>query len=758
MECGTALATTSPKRYRPVWLGMLVVIMLWVIAGYKAIDDWRESRRVTYQVDQTFALMFEENVLRTIGEIDKTLLYMRRSLETRSPAESYGSLSTTKDLLSAIIVQVAVLDADGVLRATNAGPQPPPATDLSDRPHFRAHLDGKGDMLYIGQPLIGRASHRLSVQFSRAYHTRDGHFGGVVVASLDPYAVSHFISKTEFGAKASISLVGNDGVVRSHTGANDGLTLGASIIGTPSHDLMKAGRIGSFEVSGPDGGDERVVTLRKVTDQPLWIMVSIPSAEIYRDAREALTLDCSLVAVLTLLIALTVGRVLKIEARRSEAQANYLRLAFRDPLTKLPNRHVFRTKLEDMARQAATSPGNARYAVLFLDLDRFKFVNDTLGHCTGDQLLVEIGKRLSGVLDAAHVLARLGGDEFAIIVPDLVADEDTDVLARRLCESMEPPFTVDRHQIQSGVSIGIALGPADGNNADDILIAADLALYAAKTKSRGTYLHYQRSMSDGLLERRQLEGELRAALASGALELHYQPAVTVKTGRIAGFEALARWQHPARGRVSPSLFISIAEECGLIHALGEWALTRACEDAVTWPADIKVAVNLSPMQFAGPDLVATVRSVLELTGLPAGRLELEITEQTLLENGPRTLQILRSLNDLGVTIALDDFGTGYSSLNYLSNFPFDRIKVDRSFIAKLGEGEQQVAIVQAVIDIARSMRMAVTAEGVESVEQRDKVAALGCGEIQGFFYSRAVPAARIPDLVALWDGREALAA
>ena len=732
--------------------------MLWAVVGYKTIGDWREARRVTSQVDQTFALMFEENVLRTIGEIDKTLLYMRRSLETRGAAESYGSLSTTKDLLSAIIVQVAVLDADGVLRASNAGQQPPPATDLSDRPHFKAHLGTQGDMLYVGQPLIGRASGRWSVQFSRAYHTRDGRFGGVVVASLDPYSLSHFINRTDFGTRSSISLIGEDGVVRSHSGANDGMRLGASILGSPPYDLIKAGRDGSFEVAGGNGDDERVVSLRKVAGQPLWTMVSTPNVEIYRDARQALALDASLAVVLTLLIALTVGRLLKIEARRSEAQTNYLRLAFRDPLTKLANRHVFRTKLEEVAKRAATSPGQARYAVLFLDLDRFKFVNDTLGHGVGDQLLVEIGQRLSSVSEPGHVLARLGGDEFAIIVPDLTAEGGVDALARRLCHSMELPFTVNQHQIQSGISIGIAVGPTDGAGADDILIAADLALYAAKTKSRGTHLYYQRSMSDGLAERRQLESDLRSALAAGALELHYQPSLTVKTGRVASFEALARWQHPTRGAVSPALFISIAEDCGLIHALGEWALTQACKQAVTWPADIKVAVNLSPIQFAGPDLVTTVRNVLEATGLPAKRLELEITEQTLLENGARTLQTLRSLDDLGVSIALDDFGTGYSSLNYLSNFPFGRIKVDRSFVAKLGEGEQQVAIVQAVIDIARSMKMAVTAEGVESVEQRDKVAALGCGEIQGFFYSRAVPAAKVLDLVAHWAGAESLAA
>ncbi len=327
--------------------------MLWAVAGYKSIGNWREARLVTVQVDQTFALMIEENVLRTIGEIDKTLLYMRRSLETNSPAEFYSRLSTTKDLLSAIIVQVAITDANGIPRASNAGTQPPPPTDFSDRPRFKAHLGVTADTLYIGQPLIGRASGRWPVQFSRAFHTHDGQFGGVVVVSLDSYSLSHFINKTEFGSKATISLIGEDGIVRSHSGANDGVRLGQSVRGMPVFELIEAGRDGSFPIAG---GGERMVTLRKVSDQPLWIMVSMPSTEIYRDARGALTLDSCLVVVLTLLIALTVGRLVLIEARRSEAQANYLALAFRDPLTRLPNRHVFRTRLDDLAKRAAAMP------------------------------------------------------------------------------------------------------------------------------------------------------------------------------------------------------------------------------------------------------------------------------------------------------------------------------------------------------------------------------------------------------------------
>jgi len=732
-------------------LGISVVLMLWAGVGYKSIAEWRDARHEAERTDKAFAMMFEENVLRAVGEIDKSLLYMRRTLETHSPAELYGTLANTKDLLSDIIVQVAIVDANGIMRATNVGPQPPPPTDLSDRPHFKVHLGTAADILYIGDPLIGRASGRMSVQFSRRFRTPAGSFGGVVVASLDPYHFTHFLDQVDLSSRAAISLVGDDGIVRSDAGADDGVALGASIVGTPLYDLLRAGRNGSFEVRGQPGQDSRVVTVRKVKGQPLWVLVSVPHSEIYRDARAALTIDMSVAIVLTLLMGLTVGKILQIEAKRSEAHASFLRLALQDPLTELPNRRVFHRELETIANVTGASPGGAEYAVLFLDIDRFKFVNDTLGHAIGDRLLVEISRRLSSLLGLGHMLARLGGDEFAILIPNVTEHASVEKLGLQICSLMAQPFDIERHQIRSGVSIGIAVGPADGANAEEILIAADLALYAVKARSRGTYQYFDRSMSERISERRQIESELRAALDEGNLELHYQPFLTLKTGQIAGFEALARWQHPTRGQIPPSLFISVAEECGLIHALGEWALTEACRRAVTWPPNMKIAVNVSPIQFVGPDLVTVVGNVLDRTSLPASRLELEITEQTLLENGERTMRTLTSLKALGLGITMDDFGTGYSSLNYLSNFPFDRIKVDRSFVARLGQSKQQTAIVRAVIDIADSSGMATTAEGVETADQRDLLAALGCGEVQGYFFSRPVPISDVPKLIDGWE-------
>jgi len=741
------------ERRGPVILGLIVVVLLWGGVAVKHESDVRNALEDSERTTHNFAMVFEENVLRSIGEIDKSLLYMRRSIENRAGREDYATIVNTTDLLSEIIVQVAIIGPDGVMRATNAGPQPPPATDLSDRDHFRVHVESPEDNLYISRPVIGRASGRISVQISRRFRGPDGRFGGVVVASLNPSHLTQFYDKIDLGTPAAISLIGSDGVVRSSGGAGGGFGVGADLSRTETFAKIRSGRSGTFTLEMPDGSETRLVTIRKVREHPLWVSVSVPESEIYKEARATLRIDAVVAALLTLLVGIAVEKLLRIEAKRSEAEARVVRLASRDPLTDLPNRRVFRASLEERAEAARIAP-DAPYAVMFLDLDRFKLVNDTLGHKVGDHLLQAVGDRLSAVLAPGEVLARLGGDEFALMVPRAGDRARLEALAHRIAEAVLPPFEIGSHQIRSSVSIGIAVGPADGSTADDILIAADLALYAVKAGKRGTFQFYDRRMSEGLEERRQLEADLRRAIERAELELHYQPSVVLKTGEIAGFEALARWHHPVRGNVPPSLFISIAEECGLIHAIGEWSLTEACRQAATWPERLKIAVNLSPVQFSGPDLVGMVRGVLARTGLPAHRLELEITEQMLLDSGEATLAILRDLKALGLHVAMDDFGTGYSSLNYLRSFPFDRIKVDRSFVTGLGAGAQNAAIVRAVIDIARVLGMRTTAEGIETADQHRVLALLGCDEVQGYLFGRPVPAEEAKALIARWRAED----
>ena len=417
---------------------------------------------------------------------------------------------------------------------------------------------------------------------------------------------------------------------------------------------------------------------------------------------------------------------------RRQAEQRIAHMARHDGLTDLPNRLMFRERLAEAL--AGVDRGH-KLAVLYLDLDRFKGVNDTLGHPMGDELLKLVGGRLRHCVRDSDTVARVGGDEFAIIQNGIDQPLDTAVLARRVGEAVRAPYDLAGHVVVMDTSIGIALAPHDGVEPDELLKAADMALYGAKADGRGTYRFFEATMDLKMKARRELEIALRAALAAGQFDLHYQPLVNVDTRRITGCEALLRWHHPERGMISPAEFIPVAEEIGLIVPLGEWVLRKACIDAAAWPCDVKVAVNLSPIQVTNQNIVPVVISALAAAGLPAERLEIEITESVLMHNTAATMATLHKLRELGVNISMDDFGTGYSSLSYLRKFPFDKIKIDRSFISGLPDDAEAIAIVRAVAGLAASLDMTATAEGVETAEQLDMVRALGCVEMQGYLFS-----------------------
>ncbi|MFD2181902.1 EAL domain-containing protein [Rhodoplanes azumiensis] len=868
------------ERRSSAIFGVVIIAMLWAGIAWKYYEGVRVDEREAERTNQNFAMVFEENVLRSIGEIDKALLYMRRSIETRKDSTDFHTIVATTDVLSEIIVQVAIIDAKGIMRASNAGPQPAPPTDLSDREHYRVHVDSPDDVLFISRPLVGRISGKWSVQFTRRFLNTDGSFAGVVVASLDPAHLTQFYDKIDLGPSASISLIGTDGVVRSSGGSAGGLGLGTDLRGTRVHDAIMAGANTSFDMIDGASGDPRLVTLRKVRGHPLWVSVAVDKADIYKGAISTLQLHATVGLLLTVLILVAVNRILRSEARavqkseqlrltlehmsqgimlvtpsheipvinrrcaelldlppesaehpprlddlaerttrrgklrdvvmpargsadqtttagqrrvtvcerilpdgtvlelrtahlddgsfihtlsditqRWQAEARVARLAAEDPLTGLPNRRVFHSALEQIGR-GGTSPDGAPvpdHAVLFLDLDRFKVINDTLGHRIGDRLLQESARRLRGAIRDTDVLARLGGDEFAVVVSPVDSRDALEALADRLVETIAKPCDIDGHHICPSVSIGIAVGPQDGHGADDLLMAADLALYAVKAECRGTHKFYHPSMNKEVNDRRHVEMDLREAIDRDRLELHYQPIVDLKTGAITGFEALARWRHPDNGMVPPNVFIPVAEDSGLILPLGEWALAEACRQAVHWPDRIKIAVNLSPVQLAAPNLVDMVERTLAATGLAADRLELEITERVFLDDSEKTLRTLRRLKQAGIRIAMDDFGTGYSSLSYLRSFPFDKIKIDRGFVMDLDDGSDRMAIVQAVVHMARALGMRTTAEGVETPHQQELLAAIGCDEAQGYLFSRALPIDEIVRLIAEWPTKRSVA-
>jgi diguanylate cyclase (GGDEF)-like protein len=426
------------------------------------------------------------------------------------------------------------------------------------------------------------------------------------------------------------------------------------------------------------------------------------------------------------------------ERRRSEERIAHL--AHYDALTDLPNRALFHDRLK---RELTDLVPGKQFAVLYIDIDEFKGVNDSLGHPVGDELLKGVAARLHGCVRDTDFVARLGGDEFAIIQTNIEHPADVSDLVTRIYQAIREPYKCLGHQLTTDASIGIAIAPGDGTDFDELLKNADLAMYGAKSNGRRTYRFFESGMDLRVRARRSLEMDLRRALNEGGFEVYYQPLVDLQSNQVTGCEALLRWPHPERGMISPTEFIPIAEETGLINELGEWVLNTACAEAATWPEHIKISVNVSPVQFERSTLALKVASALAASELAPGRLELEVTEAVLIRDDESALAMLHQLHALGVRIALDDFGTGYSSLSYLQRFPFDKIKIDRSFVDDIAEPGGSSYIVQAVVNIAAARRMTTTVEGVETKQQQDMLRALGCAEMQGYLFSPPKPAAEI---------------
>jgi diguanylate cyclase (GGDEF)-like protein len=865
------------QRRASAILGMIIVVLLWTGVFLTYRGDVQQDYRDVERRNQNYSLMFEENVLRSIGEIDKSLLYLRRTVEGTRDTKDYQTIVQSTDVLSEIIVQVAIIDAQGISRGSNARPAPTGRIDISDREHFRVHVNSRDDNLFISKPVVGRASNKWSVQFTRRFSNKDGSFAGVVVASMDPAHFTSFYDKIDLGATTSVALVGSDGVVRSAGGgAVPRLSLGQNLSGTKLFGQITTGPSTVFEDVGASGDDSLVVTARKVRGHPLWVTVSTKEDDIYKSSWADLERNSIVVGILTILILFALEQILRAEARaaqkagqlqltlehisqgimlvtkdrqipiinqrcaellclpkemieapptfddlsryeaesghihlpsmaesmtpkgegsipaplepsisdyqrqdgvfievrktelpdggfvqtftditrRREAEASIVRLASQDPLTQLHNRRVFRSILQSVCENAK----GREFAVLFLDMDRFKVVNDTIGHRIGDNLLIAVAQRLRAVLRETDVVGRLGGDEFAVLLPKIESRAEVESTAKRIVEVMAEPYQVEHHHISTSISVGIAMGPDDGQTEDDLLVAADLALYAVKAGGRGSYRFYEKAMNEDVNERRTVELDLREALEQGQLELYFQPIIDLQRNAIAGFEALARWPHPTKGMIPPEKFIAVAEDCGLIVPLGKWALLEACRTAAQWPGNLKISVNVSPMQLSGSDLPETIAHVLAETGLEPSRLALEVTERIFIEANEKTLSILHKLKEIGVQIALDDFGIGYSSLSYLRLFPFDTVKIDRSFVSGLGVNTSSNVIVQAVILISHGLGIRTVAEGIETPSQMEMLKALGCEEGQGYLMSKPAALANVPALISKWPGKKVRAA
>ena len=453
------------------------------------------------------------------------------------------------------------------------------------------------------------------------------------------------------------------------------------------------------------------------------------------------------VLIVGMLLTLSLSTYLMLASRNSRrlslANRRVLELAQTDVLTGLPNRAFFLARLDELNGQLEAG-GGWTFSILMLDLDRFKNVNDSLGHGAGDALLRLVAQRLKSAVRATDVLARLGGDEFAIIQEGCDDQRASSTeLAARIAKLVAEPFLLPGHRVEIGTSIGIAIAPDHGSDQEQLLKKADLALYRSKSAGRNCFTIYDEAMSAELEARNTLEGDLRDAIARCQLEVHYQPFMDAGTGAQRGFEALVRWRHPSRGLIPPDQFIALAEETGLIVPLGEFVLRRACADAASWPSGLMVAVNLSPIQFKEADLFDVICAALRDSGLSPPRLEIEITESVLLERGAENHAFMERLKSIGIELALDDFGTGYSSLSYLTAFPFDKIKIDKSFIRNLTHQPRSSAIIASIVTLARGLDMSVTAEGVETAEEFERLKALGVNFAQGYLFGRPMPIDRV---------------
>ena len=423
---------------------------------------------------------------------------------------------------------------------------------------------------------------------------------------------------------------------------------------------------------------------------------------------------------------------------RAAAEDQALKLARHDPLTGLPNRRLFTEKLDDALRRTAS--GGGRTAVLMLDLDGFKVINDTYGHLAGDRTLLEVGERMSKVIRFDTMLARVGGDEFAIVLPNIASLDDPTGVARRIVSAIAEPFMIGGTATALGIGIGIAVAPDDGMDHDSLVRRADLALYRAKAEGQSTVRFFEPDMDAHVEQRMRIERGLRNALAAKAIVPHYQPLVSIAENRVIGFEALARWESAELGVISPLVFIPIAEECGLIGELGDQLLRRACVDAATWPAGVKLAFNISPLQLRNASLGLRILTILGDTGLDPHRLEIEITESALVDNLEIAQRVIDQLRQAGIRIALDDFGTGYATLRQLQTLHLDKIKIDRSFVERVNEDNESMVIVRAILGLASGLGLTTTAEGIEDEEQLAYLKANGCTEGQGYLFGKAIPA------------------
>jgi diguanylate cyclase (GGDEF)-like protein len=677
-----------------------------------------------------------ENVLRDVaGRIPQTCLKAHEF-------DGFAASQATKAILVGAchsLSQIARIDLVNARGRIVGSSTPRPMSEpiyLKDTSYYRALATDPSLTLYLSEPMRIRATEKRVLTLARKIEDTDGQFLGIIVATVD---LSHFetIYKDHLRTRSqAITLYRRDGIILAHCPISE-RALGRRIWrpNTPLQRLIAKGIPTLIrDVSWIDR-KERMVALHPLAHYPGGIAVSRTVAELMAGRR----LESRLVSFFAYLMDIGIEAATLLGLRHVRTgilrAASESYLSRHDVLTKLPNRLHF---AEDLKRTyLASQRSGTDFALLLLDLNRFKDINDSFGHGVGDEIVQTVARRLRERLRKTDFIARIGGDEFAIIQRPIRNRQQVLDLITAIQAAMRIPCTAGNTEIDVGLSIGGAIASSDGKTSTELMKAADIALYAAKSDSSSSYRLYDAGIKDSRAERRALEGALKSALENRELDLFYQPILDLATNQMWGCEALARWKHPTKGMISPLQFIPTAEESGLIGPMGDWILEEACSTAMTWPQPLKVAINLSPVQFRSRDVLASVKKALEVSSLPAQRLVLEITESVkLTEEATATLKKLKAL---GVSIALDDFGTGYASMSYLSSFPFDKIKIDQSFVRNMLDSPDSRAIIKATIGLAKDLKMSTTAEGVETEEQLNALRLAGASQAQGYLIAKPMP-------------------
>ncbi len=712
--------------------GIALIATAWTALALQIANEHRSMIRTVSQETTNLALVFEQGVNRTASEIDRILKYIRSSYERNGYKADWPNLVMEEFTANKRTVQIAVMARDGMMITSTKMLYPKRPIDLSDREHYRVHAERKTDRLFISKPVLGRASKKWSVQFTRPYMDKAGKFNGVLVVSLDPEFLTRYYSSLDLGKSGGLAVVGKDGLVRAGAGVYKDL-LGKPLPQTVGVGKSEKTSIGTMMHVSTDKSQPVFTAAYDDKDFPLRAIITrsdTPQFAAWYAKRNKYLIGGLLFTVLVAcaLIASIIWR------QRYERQLNYL--AHNDSLTGLPNRMEFGYRSSAIHKDKWK---RNQYSVLMVDLDDFKGVNDRYGHPVGDALLVEAARRLQRTLRECDTVARLGGDEFAILHMNCLDVSASEALASRICAELAVPYEVKGIRIECGASVGIAGDFSKFDDDDHIMRSADLALYTVKREGRGTYRVFEERMEEEAKNRSEIEAGLREALNEDGLEIHYQPIVDMKTREMSGVEALLRWRHPEKGFISPGEFIPVAEQSGLIVDIGKFVISNACETIARRSDDLMVAVNVSAVEFRDSNVARSVKDALRNSGLSPARLKVEITESLLMRHDDPTLAQLAEIRQMGVTIAMDDFGTGYSSLSYLHTYPIDCIKIDQAFVRSLNELDQSQAIVQTIATLAQNMNMQTVAEGIETEEQYKVLLDAGCDCAQGYLFGRPVP-------------------